>query len=132
MIHWCRDFGQGVHVHAPVCSWEFPGSLKRPVFCFFCFFESIFRKHAFLPRRAHTQSLYMYTEVHQGQTWTRMLLGFMAVQVFESFQFFNESFVLVLQNSHAVLQTLHVFLLLPAALSGCLPVETDGALISVY
>lgn len=62
----------------------------------------------------------------------RTLLGFMAVQVFESFQFLNESFVLVLQNSHAVLQTLHIFLLLPATLSGRLPGETDGALISVY
>lgn len=59
----------------------------------------------------------------------RTLLGFMAVQVFESFQFLNESFVLVLQNSYAVLQTLHVFLFLPTTLSGRLPAETKGALI---
>lgn len=97
----------------------------------FVFFKSIFRKHAFRPGRAHTQSLYTYTEVHRMQTWMRTLLGFMAVQVFESFQFLNESFVLVLQNSHAVLQTLDVFLLLPAALSGRLPGDADEALVSV-
>ncbi len=51
------------------------------------------------------------------------LLGFVAVQVFESFEFLNEGFVLVLQHSHAVLQTLDVLLLLPATLTGCLPVR---------
>lgn len=106
--------------------------ISRQSEAFFSFLKSIFRKHAFLPGRAHTQSLYMYTEVQQGHTWMKMLLRFMAVQVFESFEFLDESFVLVLQNSHAVLQTLHVFLLLPAALSGRLPGETNGALISVY
>lgn len=103
----------------------------KKIFFLLLFFKSIFRKHAFHPGRAHTQSLYMYVEVHRRQTWAMTLLRFMAVQVFKSFQFLNESFVLVLQNSHPVLQTLHVFLLLPAALSGRLPGGTRGALISV-
>lgn len=42
------------------------------------------------------------------------LLRFVAVQVFEGFEFLDEGFVLVLQHSHAVLQTLDVLLLLPA------------------
>lgn len=50
------------------------------------------------------------------------LLGFVAVQVFEGFEFLDEGLVLVLQHCHAVLQTLDVFLLLPATLARCLPV----------
>lgn len=50
------------------------------------------------------------------------LLWFVAVQVFEGFEFLDEGFVLVLQHGHAVLQTLDVLLLLPATLASCLPV----------
>lgn len=49
------------------------------------------------------------------------LLRFVAVQVFEGFEFLDEGFVLVLQHGHAVLQTLDVLLLLPATLAGRLP-----------
>ena len=49
----------------------------------------------------------------------------MAVQVFEGFEFLDERFVLVLQHGDAVLQTLDVLLLLPAALAGCLPVGQE-------
>lgn len=128
MIRRCGDSGHGDH--DPVCSWEFPGSLKHIFLFVFVFFKSIFRKHAFRPGRAHTVSVHVHRSPLNA-TWMRTLLGFMAVQVFESFQFLNESFVLVLQNSHAVLQTLDVFLLLPAALSGRLPGDADEALISV-
>lgn len=50
------------------------------------------------------------------------LLRFVAVQVFEGFEFLDEGFVLVLQHSHAVLQTLDVLLFLPATLARCFPV----------
>ena len=50
------------------------------------------------------------------------LLRFVAVQVFECFQFLDKGFVLVFQHGHAVLQTLDVLLLLPATLPGRLPV----------
>lgn len=46
----------------------------------------------------------------------------MAVQVFKSFQFFYQGFILVLQHGHAVLQTLDILLLLPATLAGRLSV----------
>lgn len=51
------------------------------------------------------------------------LLRFVAVQVFEGFEFLDEGFVLVLQHGHAVLQTLDVLLLLPATLAGRLPAQ---------
>lgn len=51
-----------------------------------------------------------------------LLLRFVAVQVFEGFQFLDERFVLVLQHGHAVLQTFDVLLLLPATLARRLPV----------
>lgn len=57
-----------------------------------------------------------------GRRLVAFLLRFVAVQVFEGFEFLDEGFVLVLQHSHAVLQTLDVLLLLPATLAGCLPV----------
>lgn len=50
-----------------------------------------------------------------------LLLRFVAVQVFEGFEFLDEGLVLVLQHCDAVLQTLDVFLLLPATLASCLP-----------
>lgn len=46
-----------------------------------------------------------------------MSLRFVTVQVFKRFKFLYERFVLVLQNSHTVLQTLNIFLLLPTALA---------------
>ena len=49
------------------------------------------------------------------------LLCFVAVQVFEGLELLDERLVLVLQHGHAVLQTLDVLLLLPAALPGSLP-----------
>lgn len=55
-----------------------------------------------------------------------ILLWFVAVQVFEGFQFLDEGFVLVFQHGHAVLQTLHVLFLLPTALAGCLPVRQEA------
>ena len=72
----------------------------------------------------------MATDGHLSSHWQAFgdvfLLGFVAVQVFEGFQFLDECFVLVLQHGYAVLQTLDVFLLLPATLAGCLPVRHEN------
>lgn len=46
------------------------------------------------------------------------LLGFVAVQVFEGFEFLDKGFVLVFQHSHAVFETLDILFLLPATLPG--------------
>lgn len=51
------------------------------------------------------------------------LLGFVAVNVLQCLQLFDQGLVLVFQHGHAVLQTLDVLLLFPAALSGRLPGE---------
>lgn len=71
-------------------------------------------------------SLCTWTEWHLSSPcpavrWP-LLLRFVAVQVFEGFQFLDERFVLVLQHGHAVLQTFDVLLFLPATLASCLPV----------
>lgn len=67
----------------------------------------------------------MVTDGRLSSPWQALLLGFVAVQVFEGFKFLDEGFVLVLQHGHAVLQTLDVLLLLPAALAGSLPALHD-------
>jgi len=73
-----------------------------------------------------------------GPRWPRwrlvsFLLRFVAVQVFEGFEFLDEGFVLVLQHGHTVLQTLDVLLLLPATLPGRLPVgHEDRVWVDVH
>lgn len=51
------------------------------------------------------------------------LLSFVAVNVLQCFQLFNQGLVLVFQHSHAVFQTFDVLFLFPAALASCLPGE---------
>src|SRR4029434_7586568 len=53
-----------------------------------------------------------------------VLISLVAVDVFKCFQFFDQRLVLVLQHCHSVLQTLHVLLFLPPALTGCLSTHT--------
>ena len=64
------------------------------------------------------------TEMLLSPAWCsgRRLLRFMAVKVFKGFQFFNKRLVLVLQDSHSVLQTFNILLLLPATFACCLSV----------
>lgn len=50
-----------------------------------------------------------------------LLLRFVAVDVLQCFQLFNQRFVLVFQHGDAVLQTFDVLLLFPATLARCLP-----------
>ena len=57
-----------------------------------------------------------------------LLLGLMAVKVFQRFQLLDQGLVLVLQHGHAVLQTPDVLFLFPAAFSSCLPEEGANAL----
>lgn len=54
------------------------------------------------------------------------LLSFVAVDVLQRFQLLDQRLVLVLQHGHAVLQTLDVLLLFPAALTGRLSAQTQG------
>lgn len=63
-----------------------------------------------------------------------LLLRFVAVDVLQCFQLFNQRFVLIFQHCDAVLQTLDILLLFPATLARCLSAggreEKQGFLVS--
>lgn len=73
-------------------------------------------------------SFAMFVKTRANLT-THSLHFLSAIKFFECFQFVDQGFVLVLQNSHSVLQTLYVFFLLSSTFSCCFSILVQSQFV---